>query len=909
MPYLSSYKIYDATATGTTHYVPVPVHAVGDILVACLNADGSNAPALPTSTGGGTWVSVQNQANIGGQSYRLSYLVCTSAAETCTSTLASTETMAGVVCCVKGNGGTLAYDTSAARNTDDSSEPFAGIAITPGVTDTLLLQFLTSDGGIGPMLEPPFRNIAACDTGANSVGAALMYPLTTSAVGAKNWYSGAAADNTMACAITLKDDGSEDRVPAYLDPTSVVTYVWNGGSANKGGFTWDAASPHPHEALGGRDLTKVWEYDTSVYNDFTAAAANFTTADVTLTNSIGAIWYFGYDVPFENITFLVSTASNGGTVVWEYWNGTAWTTLTGSGQDLTATGARVRWWTIPTDWTAYAVSSVTKYWVRYRVSATFVTAPVLTAAWAGGNATAWVAVAAAADSHQLPYANSSSVVTAASTVLNLGGSSAAISPALDLDTGVLVVHHRAALKRDYAVDCCEATQGYDFAQVRRRLGVILALYDASNYVEGYAIHSKQSESNSGNDFNVAVIGLNNGAVPAIQCGGGTLSKSAVTGLYLISQGEFGALTFYINNILLVSSLILCGGGVGEANPITYAEFIECVNNSLMYSSVMLRSGDVCRVYVPLQLGGTDHCNIGMDGKTFIWPNQYDGQTQHEYNGNNDVLNWVMYGQDSDDSFVFTNCVFKTGQPQKWEFHSSHNANANLDFDGTTVEGFNVTLRSTVTLAGMTFKECPAFTLNSAVLSDMLFIDTKVTAASPADATDITDSTFQSSGTGHAIEIGGTAANISLDNLTFTGYAASSGSTGNEAIYVNIATGSMTISITNGGSVPSIRTAGCTVTVENSVTVKVTVKDVNTGLAIENARVLVEKVSDGTDILTGLTNSSGVVQTTYNYTADTAVIGKVRRASAAYGTLYKSSPVSSTITSSGLDITVLLIPDE
>ncbi len=210
---------------------------------------------------------------------------------------------------------------------------------------------------------------------------------------------------------------------------------------------------------------------------------------------------------------------------------------------------------------------------------------------------------------------------------------------------------------------------------------------------------------------------------------------------------------------------------------------------------------------------------------------------------------------------------------------------------------------------MSFVNCPTFTLGGATLTNCTFTSTKVSAASPGDADNISDSAFTSGGTGHALEISGTAANMTLDGVTFSGYASSDGSTGNEAIYVNIASGSMTISITGGGSTPSIRTAGATVTVQNAVTVKVTVRDVNTNSVIENARVLVEKVSDGTDILTGLTNSSGIASTTWAYPGDTAVTGKVRRASATYGTLYKTSPISATITSSGLDITVLLIPDE
>lgn len=62
------------------------------------------------------------------------------------------------------------------------------------------------------------------------------------------------------------------------------------------------------------------------------------------------------------------------------------------------------------------------------------------------------------------------------------------------------------------------------------------------------------------------------------------------------------------------------------------------------------------------------------------------------------------------------------------------------------------------------------------------------------------------------------------------------------------------------------------------------------------------------ILDGATNASGILQTTtFNYTSDQPITGKVRRATT--GTKYKTGAITGTITSSGLDTTVLLIIDE
>jgi hypothetical protein len=100
---------------------------------------------------------------------------------------------------------------------------------------------------------------------------------------------------------------------------------------------------------------------------------------------------------------------------------------------------------------------------------------------------------------------------------------------------------------------------------------------------------------------------------------------------------------------------------------------------------------------------------------------------------------------------------------------------------------------------------------------------------------------------------------------------------------------------------------------DTVTVTVTVKDVTTGDPIEDARVYLAAgaggpATEGAVILSGLTNASGVLTGTTEYTAQ-AVLGRVRRATVSYGTLYKSAVINDTVGASGLDVTVLMIPDE
>lgn len=235
---------------------------------------------------------------------------------------------------------------------------------------------------------------------------------------------------------------------------------------------------------------------------------------------------------------------------------------------------------------------------------------------------------------------------------------------------------------------------------------------------------------------------------------------------------------------------------------------------------------------------------------------------------------------------------------------------------------------------------------------------------------------------HAIAGGATGRSDLSQAGTETHYINSLG-----AAIFNDSSGAITVNISGGGTTPTIRNgAGASTTVQNLVTVKVTVKDANTLAVIASARVLLEAAAGGslpagasvtiassgttatvthashgmstgmsviirganeseylgiwtitvidtgsyfytmlTDpagsaatgtitatcaILSDVTDGSGVLQTTtFNYTSNQPVTGKVRRSTTALGTKYKTGAITGTITSTGLDTTALLISDE
>lgn len=138
-------------------------------------------------------------------------------------------------------------------------------------------------------------------------------------------------------------------------------------------------------------------------------------------------------------------------------------------------------------------------------------------------------------------------------------------------------------------------------------------------------------------------------------------------------------------------------------------------------------------------------------------------------------------------------------------------NADVNMNGCTFVDMNTfVFQSNSTVQDTVFRRCGQITLGGASVSGCTVTNSTASSALLAGSSvlGLSDTAFISSGTGHAIEItGGTS--HTLNGISFSGYAASNGSTGNEAIYVNVPSGTVTI---NSDSALTYRTAGATVNV-------------------------------------------------------------------------------------------------
>jgi len=169
--------------------------------------------------------------------------------------------------------------------------------------------------------------------------------------------------------------------------------------------------------------------------------------------------------------------------------------------------------------------------------------------------------------------------------------------------------------------------------------------------------------------------------------------------------------------------------------------------------------------------------------------------------------------------------------------------------------------------------CDTVTASQATFTGCTFTDmTGASSLITDDLGDVTDCTFNSDGSNHAIELTSIGTGSMNWSCITTGYdSGSAGSpvtptnTGNESLFVNVGTGTLTVNVASGSTVPSIRSAGATVNVVvGQTTVTVTPLTINT-----EVRVFSRDGSGNNDVeLAGVENSGTSFQ--FTLTAGTIV---------------------------------------
>jgi hypothetical protein len=152
--------------------------------------------------------------------------------------------------------------------------------------------------------------------------------------------------------------------------------------------------------VSGSSFLKAWQVDDTggpVFVDQTTNANDATVNNWVLfpaTENVDDYAAFGFADKFGKLTFnyATGTAGVGGTVAWEYWNGSAWTALSGVTDQTTGFTAgvadgRTVVWTVPSDWAKNTLNGTSAYYVRAKVTGTYSTNPIMTQGFVTGTLT------------------------------------------------------------------------------------------------------------------------------------------------------------------------------------------------------------------------------------------------------------------------------------------------------------------------------------------------------------------------------------------------------------------------------------------------------------------------------------------------------------------------------------------
>lgn len=274
-------------------------------------------------------------------------------------------------------------------------------------------------------------------------------------------------------------------------------------------------------------------------------------------------------------------------------------------------------------------------------------------------------------------------------------------------------------------------------------------------------------------------------------------------------------------------------------------------------------------------------------------------------------------------FTLTRCSIISADPdetvttdanREFDFTVADNAT----FDTCLISGFSGTVMhlgdTSNSYDDCTFQQCSQIEDAGAVVRRGFVRDTTETATATAAALLWTSSSdwedtafFMGTSNSHAIEIE-TSITDTWTGFSFTGYATSDGSVGNEVLLNNSNGANYTISGVGVTGTVSIRNNG-TSTATFSASVNVTIKVVDVlGAAIQGARVFLEEDPGGTDVISyGTTDVNGEVSASYSGGTPQAVTGFVRKGTAS--PVYKASPINDTIGATGLSAVITLVSDE
>ena len=532
-----------------------------------------------------------------------------------------------------------------------------------------------------------------------------------------------------------------------------------------------------------------------------------------------------------------------------------------------------------------------------------------------GQATTFDAGATVVDAGLNPYSSAVNSTPGASTTNAIGFEVGFPTTAVDMTTGWIVGAFQASTSKMALFNQGSIAQG----------GTYLVIASTTNY-RSWKVMARDNSDGAGAGFAVFSVQANqtqtmfgNSATPP--------TITAIDKILVLHKGQNATSAFYYMDFHLIKKLILAGGI--STTPVD-SQGVADIGSFCRIPLVKKSAGAGLVAYVPIQVGGGDAIDFQIDAGALQFP-RISSSTAKEINYHGaDNATGISYAGKSGDVIKHTNSVVTSKSPYYWEINSAATSAATWDFTGLVIVNANVTLRNVMTFSGMAFSSCVTLVFTGCTVDDCKIsgvpatndtlttdsstnIDncaitvTGVTAGnrwcSVADPSIFSGNSFVgSASTGHAIRIT-TPGTYTFAGNTFTSFGADASTSA--AIY-NDSGGLVTLNVTAGGGTPTVRNgAGASTTVNLSVTVSITVVDVNDS-PIQNAQVALYVGS--TQILNVDSDASGIASTTYNSATPASAFYRIRKSSTG-STKYIAASGPATIASvTGLSLKVVLRVD-
>lgn len=218
-------------------------------------------------------------------------------------------------------------------------------------------------------------------------------------------------------------DTTDNDIGTLLDFNTVLStkVAWIRPDTNAAGNSFDSTGSHTL-AIQNDSMSQVWQVDNTTFVDQSSGANDATNANWTVfpaTEDTSDYCAIGYSQKFKKVIFDYAngTAGVGGSVTWQYWNGSTWAALSGvsdatTGFTASVADGRILTFTVPSDWAASSLNgSQNLFYIRALVAGTYSTNPILDQGFIGGTGSVTQTAAAAVSGGESLWANIYSIGT------------------------------------------------------------------------------------------------------------------------------------------------------------------------------------------------------------------------------------------------------------------------------------------------------------------------------------------------------------------------------------------------------------------------------------------------------------------------------------------------------------------